>query len=208
MSIVPVNRGRDPISLGVGTVKLENDWTWQDDPELLVHANQYPIHQDDFYHHFMLIVDRNNARHSMDPPLAVYMDGHVIASNHAWEIPVVYNTTMRAVWFESSEPERSNYQDPWDTRPSLDAWYRDIRIWGRALSTEEVLYWASQKPKPSLPSIPVPEPEKQQQEEASTLPDAKWLDEEGEVFVVQDTMEQQENQNNPSWNEGTHTNLK
>ncbi|CDS02659.1 hypothetical protein LRAMOSA00064 [Lichtheimia ramosa] len=187
---------RDAIGLSLATVKLENDWSWQDDSELLVHPNQYPVNQDDLYHHFMLIVDRNNTRHSMDPPLALYMDGHVIASHHAWQVPFTYNTTVRGVWFGSSEPERSNYQDPWDTRPSLDAWYRDIRIWERALSTEEVLYWASQKPKMSSP---VPEPEEQQQQQQQpNLPNAKWVDEDGEVIVVQDTVD---NQDDPLWNE-------
>ncbi|KAI9322299.1 hypothetical protein BX666DRAFT_1829521, partial [Dichotomocladium elegans] len=128
----------DPLSLGLATVILEDDWTWRDWPELVVHANPYPINQDDTYHHFVLVVDRPNMRHSMDAPLSLFMDGHVIVSSSQLRIPDDFDTTIRGIWFGSSEPEHSNYQDPWDDRPSLKAWYRDIRIWERTLSMDEI----------------------------------------------------------------------
>lgn len=128
--------GNAPISLGLSTVLLEDDWTWRVRHEHEIHANPFPINRDGEYHHFALVVDR--AKTGMSPVLSLYMDGYIIAGEGTWNVPRKFGTVVRGVWFGSAEPEHSNYQDPWDTSRSLEAWYRDIHIWERALQFEEI----------------------------------------------------------------------
>ena len=173
----------EPISLDLTTVILEDDWSWCDQPDMMVHANPFPINHDNNYHQFVLVLDtdpkfplqtwleeqeerrllqggnnqqqQNNKKKkiqmdpseleegqelkdSIHPELALYMDGHAIASSSNWKIPKAYGSYVHGVWFGSSEPEHSNYQDPWDTTTSLKASFRDIRIWERPLSYQEI----------------------------------------------------------------------
>lgn len=130
------NKKHAPISLGLSTVFLEDDWNWRVQPDLEVHAIPTPINQNKKHHHFSLVVNSGSATHL--PPVVLYMDGYVLASSNRWRLPHHFDSRVRGVWFGSSEPEHSNYQDPWDTRPSLEAWYQDIRIWERALSLQEL----------------------------------------------------------------------
>ena len=133
-----VNGANDPLSLGLSTVLLESDWSWA--VEKVIHANPFPINQDDEYHHFALVVDDHTkfSQYTVHPALALYMDGYAIASATEWKIPDEFDPVVRGVWLGSSEPERSNYQDPWDTTFSLEASYRDVRIWERALTVNEL----------------------------------------------------------------------
>ncbi|KAI9482632.1 hypothetical protein BDB00DRAFT_158872 [Zychaea mexicana] len=162
------NNAVDPVSLSLATVLLEDDWSWRAQPDILVHANPFPVNQDDKYHHFVLVIDSDPSyvlsssskdkkkqrlqedqdqegeqhaqalKHSLHPSLALYMDGHAIASSANWKVLKAYGSFVRGVWFGSSEPEHSNYQDPWDTSNSLKASYRDIQIWERPLAVKEI----------------------------------------------------------------------
>ncbi|KAI8140422.1 hypothetical protein BJV82DRAFT_671498 [Fennellomyces sp. T-0311] len=128
----------DLVSLGLTTVLLEDDWSWN--VEKVIHANPFPINGDDEYHHFTLVVDDHTepGQYTLHPALALYMDGYAIASSTEWKLPEGFNPIVRGVWFGSCESEHSNYQDPWDTSVSLEASYRDIRIWERVLDVDEI----------------------------------------------------------------------
>ncbi|KAI9258130.1 hypothetical protein BDA99DRAFT_515302 [Phascolomyces articulosus] len=118
---------------------------------------------------------------SIHPELALYMDGHAIASSAHWKIPKAYGQYVRGVWFGSSEPEHSNYQDPWDTTQSLKAAYRDIRIWERPLSLQEIQALAP----PSFANAPfqdnkmTQEQQEQQEREGGNEWQTSSLEEEG-----------------------------
>lgn len=125
-----------PISLGLSTVLLEDDWTWTTQQAMEVHSNPFPINQDDDYHFYSLTINRR--AHDNLPALSLSMDGYVINGLSTWNITEKYGSIIRGIWFGSSEPEHSNYQDPWDTDPSLEAVYKDIRVWERVLTPDEL----------------------------------------------------------------------
>ncbi|KAF7724567.1 hypothetical protein EC973_000875 [Apophysomyces ossiformis] len=130
-----------PISLGLSTLIRGRNWEWQELDR--VDASPIAINVDKAYHHYCLVIDRANITHG--PPLTLYMDGYVISSNHAWTLPNL-NNVVRGVWFGSSEPEHSNYQDPWDDTRSLEASYEEIKIWERSLNVDEVRKLTFRKP--------------------------------------------------------------
>ncbi|KAI8093711.1 uncharacterized protein BX664DRAFT_278838 [Halteromyces radiatus] len=131
------------ISLGVETwVVASNGWAWERDQELSVETGTVAINEDDQYHDFTLVLRSNKDTSSgslLVPELALYIDGYVLASQSSWKLPAHVNKfskVIRGIWFGSAEPAK--YQDPWDTRPSLAAWYKDIRVWERPLSIDAI----------------------------------------------------------------------
>ncbi|KAG0189515.1 hypothetical protein DFQ28_003293 [Apophysomyces sp. BC1034] len=130
------HRGKNnqtPISLGLSTLVRGKNWEWEELDR--VDASPVAINLDGTYHHYCLVIDRANMTDG--PPLTLYMDGYVISSNHAWTLPKT-NNVVRGVWFGSSEPEHSQYQNPWDDSRSLEASFSEIKIWERSLNVEEV----------------------------------------------------------------------
>ncbi|KAI8390850.1 uncharacterized protein BYT42DRAFT_601838 [Radiomyces spectabilis] len=140
------HNGTVPISLGLSTL-IRDDWIWRTQENDQVQASPFPINMDLRFHHYTLVIDHFNRS---TPPIILYMDGHVIASNNRWEWPPEAGSIVHGVWFGSSEPEKSNYQDPWDTDLSLEACYDDIRIWERSLSLDEIQKLAQERPVESI----------------------------------------------------------
>ncbi|ORX56872.1 hypothetical protein DM01DRAFT_1284673 [Hesseltinella vesiculosa] len=120
----------------------ENGWSWHRHKDLSVGAGPFVINQDDRYHRYTLILQNDIKEDLLMPNLVLYMDGEVVASISGWSIPAVLpihreeDLRIRGLWFGSTEPD--HYQDPWDTSLSLEAWYKDISMWERAMDIRDV----------------------------------------------------------------------
>ncbi|CAO3611027.1 unnamed protein product [Cunninghamella blakesleeana] len=143
------------LSLGIDTYVLEDGWKWMYQPNLSISSSLIPINNNDQYAQYTLVIqknknkdDNNENRSVLEPNLALYKDGYVMASHSRWQ-PILNHSSLqqknvkgsdekeekksiiRGIWFGSAEP--SKYQVEWDSRPSLDAWYKDISVWEKAL---------------------------------------------------------------------------
>jgi hypothetical protein len=113
----------------VETWTLTNGWVWERTSSVPL---SFPA--DDQYHVYTLVLHSPLPSSSLlTPALVVYKDGYVVASSQA---PTFENSIVRGVWFGSAEPAK--YQDPWDTSASLAAWYKNIYIWERALTLQDL----------------------------------------------------------------------
>lgn len=122
------------LSFNLETIKRNSEWAWEQLEHLALRPS--PYHIDEAYHHYALIVNENA---KTEPPIALYMDGHVITSSSDWTYPDSIGSIIRGIWMGSIEPLNDHYQDPWDNSVSLEAHYRDIRVWEHALSSTDVI---------------------------------------------------------------------
>ncbi|KAI8338653.1 hypothetical protein BC941DRAFT_351210 [Chlamydoabsidia padenii] len=106
------------------------DWTWELASSVLTINNNNNNNDDDQYHLYTLVIRHDGSL--LLPDLVVYKDGYVWASQVSWQ----YTSIVRGLWFGSAEPNK--YQDPWDTTLSLAAWYKDIKVWERALVLHDI----------------------------------------------------------------------
>ncbi|CAO3621659.1 unnamed protein product [Cunninghamella echinulata] len=149
------------LSLAIDTYILVDGWQWLHQPNLSVSSSIIPINEEDRYSQYTLVVQKNKNKDNKDnvngsiliPNLVLYKDGYVMASHFHWQPYLDHlleqkqqkkekemekekelqemKPIIRGIWLGSREP--SKYQDAWDIRPSLDAWFKDISIWETAL---------------------------------------------------------------------------
>lgn len=148
------NNNKVMLSLGIDTYTLEDGWKWMYQPNLSVSSSLIPINENDQYSQYTLVIQKNKNkddeedRSILEPNLVLYKDGHVMASHSHWQpnldrslLQQKYvkeidekeerKSIIRGIWFGSVEPSR--YQNEWDSRPSLAAWYKDISVWEKAI---------------------------------------------------------------------------
>ncbi|CAO3588531.1 unnamed protein product [Absidia cylindrospora] len=105
-------------------------WTWHLNTSIPTTTTTFV--QDDQYHTFTLVL--GNTGSLLVPHLVLYMDGSVVAAAAA--AASSSSVVVRGIWFGSAEPPK--YQDPWDTRPSVAAWYKHLRVWERPLTIDAI----------------------------------------------------------------------
>ncbi|KAL9544739.1 hypothetical protein MBANPS3_007473 [Mucor bainieri] len=119
------------LSFNVKTVRRNDQWEWAQIDDLALRPSPYAV--DQAYHHYALVI--NDAKSNLgEPPIALYMDGHVASSSIHWTYPESIGSIVRGVWFGSIEPLNDRYQSPWDNTVNLQAYYREINIWEKGLS--------------------------------------------------------------------------
>ncbi|KAI7892479.1 uncharacterized protein EV154DRAFT_418551 [Mucor mucedo] len=126
------------LSLNIETIKRNDDWEWAPIKNLQLRPSPYTIDED--YHHYVLVVDtKEMSEKRAEPPIALYMDGHITSSSSDWEYPEEIGTIIRGIWLGSIEPLNDRYQDPWDNTVNLEAHYRDVRVWEQGFSADQVV---------------------------------------------------------------------
>lgn len=146
--VVQTDRGRlcvktslirkDGLTLNVETIKRNDQWNWAQIKNLKLRPSPQTI--DEEFHHYALVVDtKEMSEKRAEPPIALYMDGHVTTSSSDWEYPEEIGTIIRGIWLGSIEPLNDRYQDPWDNSVNLEAHYRDVRVWEKGFSAEQIV---------------------------------------------------------------------
>ncbi|KAG1313755.1 hypothetical protein G6F64_002004 [Rhizopus arrhizus] len=129
----PLKKGKTSIS--VKAIKRNDKWAWADIPDKQLRPSPYAVDKE--YHHYALVIDYSVTKESK-PTIALYMDGHVVVSKSDWQFPEEIGSVVRGLWFGSIEPLNDRYQNPWDNTVNLKATYRDIHVWEKGLSSEEI----------------------------------------------------------------------
>lgn len=111
----------------VETWTLTDGWVWERTSSVPL---SFPA--DDQYHLYTLVLHSPSSS-LLEPALVVYRDGYVVAAAAS---QAGYGGVVRGVWFGSAEPAK--YQDPWDVSASLAAWYKNIQVWERALTLDDI----------------------------------------------------------------------
>lgn len=124
----------DGLTLNLDVIVRNDNWEWDRIDELSLQPSPYDI--DKSYHHYALVINNNQ---STEPPLALYMDGHVIGSKSDWKYPQAIGDVVRGIWMGSIEPLNDQYQAPWDKSVTLKAHYRDIRVWAQGLTSAQIV---------------------------------------------------------------------
>lgn len=119
------------LSFHVKTLHRNDQWAWAQMDDLALRPSPYAVDQD--YHHYALVINHPKSNRG-EPPIALYMDGHVVSSSIHWTYPESIGSIVRGVWFGSIEPLNDRYQSPWDNTVNLQAYYRDIHIWEKGVS--------------------------------------------------------------------------
>ncbi|KAG1474007.1 hypothetical protein G6F56_000620 [Rhizopus delemar] len=144
-------------SVSVKTIKRNDQWEWADIPNRQLRPSPYALDKE--YHHYALVISDQNK-----PAMALYVDGHVAVSKANWPFPEEIGSIVRGLWFGSIEPLNDKYQNPWDNTVNLKANYRDIYVWEKGLSSEEIFEIYHKKNKPTATTVATTVQDKQEED--------------------------------------------
>lgn len=126
------------LSLDIEIIKRNDQWDWTQIEGLRLTPSPHTV--DEEYHHYALVVDtKEMSEKRAEPPIALYMDGHIMTSGSDWEYPENIGSTIRGIWLGSIEPLNDRYQDSWDNSVDLEAHYRDVHVWEQGFSAEQII---------------------------------------------------------------------
>ncbi|CAO3685024.1 unnamed protein product [Rhizopus microsporus] len=138
---------RNAESISIKVIKRNEKWEWDGIAGLQLRPSPFGLDKE--YHHYALTIHPVSTNQSI-PAIALYMDGHVVVSKANWNYPNEIGSIVRGIWFGSIEPLNDKYQNPWDNSVNLEATFRDIHVWEKGLSSEEILHlYHTNKPKKS-----------------------------------------------------------